>query len=175
MDKARPAGVVSSEPSLRTAMASLTAKQSVIRPFSAARQAVSAPSAVLRSSAAQPVARRAAIQASPAATARRSLVVRCVLDCDGHTYPHNSHRTLLLLIPSRAAHPKPPSLSLPALSAMAAPAVAKSIDGLQAPHGGKLISLQTPKAEWDAVIKSATKTLEASDRNACDVELLSVG
>ena len=58
---------------------------------------------------------------------------------------------------------------------MAAPAVAKSIDGLQAPHGGKLISLQTPKAEWDAVIKSATKTLEASDRNACDVELLSVG
>lgn len=56
-----------------------------------------------------------------------------------------------------------------------ATAVANTVEGLQAPHGGKLIDLQTPKAEWDAVIKSATKTFEASDRNACDIELLSVG
>lgn len=49
------------------------------------------------------------------------------------------------------------------------------INGLQSPHGGDLISLQTPKADWDAVVKSATKTMEATDRNACDVELLSVG
>jgi hypothetical protein len=27
----------------------------------------------------------------------------------------------------------------------------------------------------DAVVKSCSKTLELSDRNACDVELLSVG
>jgi sulfate adenylyltransferase len=59
--------------------------------------------------------------------------------------------------------------------AQAAPAVASRIDGLQAPHGGKLINLQAPKGEWDAIVKSANKTMEASDRNACDVELLSVG
>ena len=52
---------------------------------------------------------------------------------------------------------------------------ASRVDGLQVPHGGKLINLQTPKDQWDAVIKSATKTVEASDRNACDIELLSVG
>ena len=56
-----------------------------------------------------------------------------------------------------------------------ATAVTPTAEGLQAPHGGKLINLQTPKSEWDAVIKSATKTLEASDRNACDIELLAVG
>lgn len=48
-------------------------------------------------------------------------------------------------------------------------------DGLTAPHGGKLVNLQAPKSEWDAIIKSCNKTVEASDRNACDVELLSVG
>jgi len=56
-----------------------------------------------------------------------------------------------------------------------ATAAAPTAEGLQAPHGGHLINLQTPKSEWDAVIKSATKTLEASDRNACDIELLAVG
>jgi sulfate adenylyltransferase len=58
--------------------------------------------------------------------------------------------------------------------AQAAPAAAR-VNGLQAPHGGKLVSLQVPENQWDAVIKTATKTIEASDRNACDIELLSVG
>jgi sulfate adenylyltransferase len=59
--------------------------------------------------------------------------------------------------------------------AQATEAVAGRVDGLQAPHGGHLVNLQTPKDQWDAVIKSANKTMEASDRNACDVELLAVG
>jgi sulfate adenylyltransferase len=54
-------------------------------------------------------------------------------------------------------------------------ATVETVEGLQVPHGGQLINLQTPKDQWDSVIKSANKTLEASDRNACDVELLSVG
>lgn len=63
-------------------------------------------------------------------------------------------------------------------SAMASAAPAASthrVDGLQEPHGGSLVNLQAPKDQWDAIIKSANKTMEASDRNACDVELLSVG
>lgn len=48
-------------------------------------------------------------------------------------------------------------------------------DGITAPHGGKLINLQVPANEWKSVIESCNKTVEASDRNACDVELLSVG
>ncbi|KAL6761401.1 ATP sulfurylase [Haematococcus lacustris] len=56
--------------------------------------------------------------------------------------------------------------------AAAAPAVQ---EGLIAPHGGKLVNLQLPESEWAAAAQKATKTVEASDRNACDVELLSVG
>jgi len=59
--------------------------------------------------------------------------------------------------------------------ATAAPVASRTADGLQLPHGGNLINLQVPQAQWDAVIKTATKTVEASDRNACDIELLSVG
>ncbi|KAG1676086.1 hypothetical protein FOA52_014952 [Chlamydomonas sp. UWO 241] len=59
--------------------------------------------------------------------------------------------------------------------ATAAPVAPARVDGLQAPHGGKLVNLQVPKSEWDALAKSATKTMEATDRNACDIELLSVG
>jgi sulfate adenylyltransferase len=56
-----------------------------------------------------------------------------------------------------------------------APAASAKVDGLIAPHGGKLINLQLPKDQWEAAIKACNKTTEASDRNACDVELLSVG
>ena len=48
-------------------------------------------------------------------------------------------------------------------------------DGLQSPHGGSLINLQAPPMSYSILLKEATKTLEASDRNACDIELLSVG
>ena len=47
--------------------------------------------------------------------------------------------------------------------------------GLITPHGGKLVSLFVPEEQKAAVKASATKTLELSDRNACDVELLTVG
>lgn len=48
-------------------------------------------------------------------------------------------------------------------------------EGLQQPHGGKLVSLFAAVEDRAAIIKSATKTMELSDRNACDVELLSIG
>jgi sulfate adenylyltransferase len=51
----------------------------------------------------------------------------------------------------------------------------KRVDGLQTPHGDKLVSLMVPEAQRQAVIDSCSKTLECSDRNACDVELLCVG
>ena len=44
-----------------------------------------------------------------------------------------------------------------------------------APYGGTLVDLMVPSAEQAALKASATKTLECSDRNACDVELLVVG
>ncbi len=47
--------------------------------------------------------------------------------------------------------------------------------GVIAPYGGTLVDLLVPSAEQAALKASATKTLECSDRNACDVELLVVG
>ena len=47
--------------------------------------------------------------------------------------------------------------------------------GVIAPYGGTLVDLMVPSAEQAALKSSATKTLECSDRNACDVELLVVG
>lgn len=47
--------------------------------------------------------------------------------------------------------------------------------GLIAPHGGKLVDLMLPEDKKAAAVSSATKTIELSDRNACDVELLTVG
>jgi sulfate adenylyltransferase len=53
--------------------------------------------------------------------------------------------------------------------------VAATADGLQAPHGNKLVSLRTAEEGKAAVVASCTKKMELSDRNACDVELLMVG
>lgn len=47
--------------------------------------------------------------------------------------------------------------------------------GLIAPHGDKLVNLMLPADKKQASIDSCTKTVELSDRNACDVELLTVG
>ncbi len=47
--------------------------------------------------------------------------------------------------------------------------------GLIAPHGGTLVDLMVPAADREAVKARATRRLECSDRNACDVELLVVG
>jgi sulfate adenylyltransferase len=58
-------------------------------------------------------------------------------------------------------------------AAVVEPSVAEG--QLQAPHGDKLVDLMVPEDQKAAVIASCTKTMELSDRNACDVELLSVG
>ncbi|MEW5310582.1 MAG: hypothetical protein WDW38_002368 [Sanguina aurantia] len=55
------------------------------------------------------------------------------------------------------------------------PPMMLNAEGLQQPHGGKLVSLLAAAEDRAAIIKSATKTMELSDRNACDVELLAVG
>ena len=47
--------------------------------------------------------------------------------------------------------------------------------GVIAPYGGTLVDLMVAEAERAAVKATATKTIECSDRNACDVELLCVG
>jgi sulfate adenylyltransferase len=47
--------------------------------------------------------------------------------------------------------------------------------GVIAPYGGTLVDLMVPSGEQPALKASATKSLECSDRNACDVELLVVG
>jgi sulfate adenylyltransferase len=64
------------------------------------------------------------------------------------------------------------SFSRPAAASAVAPLTA---EGLQAPHGGKLVSLFAADSEKEALIKSCNKKFEATDRNACDVELLTVG
>ena len=46
---------------------------------------------------------------------------------------------------------------------------------LIAPHGGTLVDLRIPSDQWDAVCAAVDHTVECSDRNACDVELLMVG
>ena len=47
--------------------------------------------------------------------------------------------------------------------------------GVIAPYGGTLVDLMVAEADGAAVKGTATKTIECSDRNACDVELLCVG
>ncbi len=47
--------------------------------------------------------------------------------------------------------------------------------GVIAPYGGKLVDLMVAKENQAKVKATATKTLECSDRNACDVELLVIG
>lgn len=60
-------------------------------------------------------------------------------------------------------------------AAVEAAAFATTPEGLQVPHGGSLVNLMVPEAQRQAVIDSCNKTIECSDRNACDVELLCVG
>ena len=47
--------------------------------------------------------------------------------------------------------------------------------GVIAPYGGTLVDLMVAEADRAAVKATATKSIECSDRNACDVELLCVG
>ena len=59
------------------------------------------------------------------------------------------------------------------MSASASAPVQRS--GVIAPYGGTLVDLMVAEADRAAVKATATKTIECSDRNACDVELLCVG
>ncbi len=43
------------------------------------------------------------------------------------------------------------------------------------PYGGSLVNLMIPENEKEAIKKNTSKTLECSDRNACDIELLVIG
>ena len=58
---------------------------------------------------------------------------------------------------------------------MTASSTAAQHSGVIAPYGGTLVNLMVPEADRGAVKASATTSLECSDRNACDVELLCVG
>ena len=51
----------------------------------------------------------------------------------------------------------------------------KNLDGLIEPYGGKLINLMTHAEEAEELKKNSFKTLNCSDRNACDIELLLIG
>ena len=54
------------------------------------------------------------------------------------------------------------------------PGSKKSSD-LISPYGDILVNLMIPASERDEVKASTTKTLECTDRNACDIELLVIG
>ena len=47
--------------------------------------------------------------------------------------------------------------------------------GVISPYGGTLVDLMVPPSRKEIIKRSITKTLECSDRNACDIELLVVG
>ena len=51
----------------------------------------------------------------------------------------------------------------------------KKNSGVIAPYGGSLIDLMVPLSEREKVKKTFDKTIECSDRNACDIELLVIG
>ncbi|MEB3308182.1 MAG: sulfate adenylyltransferase [Cyanobacteriota bacterium] len=56
-----------------------------------------------------------------------------------------------------------------------APPAPMTNPGLIAPHGGALVDLLVPAQAQEALKAGATRVVECSDRNACDVELLVVG
>lgn len=79
-------------------------------------------------------------------------------------------RNLQLAPSRRQAGPKAHSRR-----AMVVRSAAATETALQTPHGNKLIDLMLPEDKKQSAIDSCTETLECSDRNACDVELLIVG
>ncbi len=54
-------------------------------------------------------------------------------------------------------------------------ALSNSRSEVIAPYGGKLENLMLKKDFHEKILKSANKTIECSDRNACDIELLLIG
>ncbi|KAK9836200.1 hypothetical protein WJX81_008308 [Elliptochloris bilobata] len=62
-----------------------------------------------------------------------------------------------------------------AMWGISATAVVEAEQKLQTPHGNKLVNLMLPEGEREVAKAACTKSMELSDRNACDVELLCVG
>jgi sulfate adenylyltransferase len=62
-------------------------------------------------------------------------------------------------------------------AAHASSLIARGADGLIVPHGGKLVDLMVtdPKRKAALYAECQGRKIELSDRNACDVELLTVG
>ncbi|EAR19164.1 sulfate adenylyltransferase [Synechococcus sp. W2B2] len=58
---------------------------------------------------------------------------------------------------------------------MTASTTSTQSSGVIAPYGGTLVDLMVPESDRASVKASATTSVECSDRNACDVELLIVG
>ena len=83
-------------------------------------------------------------------------------------------------LPRTNTRPNPKTQTLSPLTQLAKPGMgfhssAFASASLQPPHGGELVNLMVPDAEKAKVAASANRTLELSDRNACDVELLATG
>ena len=83
-------------------------------------------------------------------------------------------------LPRANTRPNPKTQTLSPLTQLAKPGMgfhssAFASASLQPPHGGELVNLMVPDAEKAKVAASANRTLELSDRNACDVELLATG
>lgn len=79
-----------------------------------------------------------------------------------------------------ASAPLRPAMAAPAQRMVATRAAAAAVaqrtaEGLQVPHGGKLVNLMVDESKAAALKAGCNRTLECSDRNACDVELLVVG
>ena len=51
----------------------------------------------------------------------------------------------------------------------------RNSEGLIKPYGGELINLMASDKEVEELKKDSLKTLNCSDRNACDIELLLIG
>ena len=54
-------------------------------------------------------------------------------------------------------------------------AITSTSEGLQVPHGEVLVDLMAANEEKKSLIASTTHSIELTDRQACDVELLIVG
>ncbi|PSC72960.1 Sulfate adenylyltransferase isoform A [Micractinium conductrix] len=103
----------------------------------------------------------AARVAAPAAASKAAAPLRV-------QRPASGRRTAVGAAPARAAASRRAAVVVRA-------AAATERASLIAPHGGKLVNLMLPEDKKAAAVASATKTIELSDRNACDVELLCVG
>merc|ERR1719486_238922 len=84
---------------------------------------------------------------------------------------------MIALMPSVFAFQAGATLKAPLSSPvrMPVPVMTATAGVKQVPHGGTLVDLMVPTEEAAAVVESATVTIELTDRQSCDVELLCNG